>query len=186
MLFRSDYKAKRRIIVKNDETGEETEYLIAKGKHVSVQEGDFVRRGDREGLLALGKVEGNPVITAVVRGTRWTTDGIELVIDASIAGRLGLPRQMICEVLRRDGDGASAFPIVRRSDEIPSYGETSQYLGILPDRSISALLPGTYDVNVASVRPEERLSARLRWDERLQPPATRTGFRLYQIGRAHV
>ena len=44
--FGKDYKAKRRVIVKNDETGEETEYLIQKGKHVSVQEGDFVRRGD--------------------------------------------------------------------------------------------------------------------------------------------
>jgi DNA-directed RNA polymerase subunit beta' len=44
--FGKDYKAKRRIIVKNDETSEETEYLITKGKHVSVQEGDFVRRGD--------------------------------------------------------------------------------------------------------------------------------------------
>jgi len=44
--FGKDYKAKRRIIVKNDETMEETEYLIPKGKHISVQEGDFVRRGD--------------------------------------------------------------------------------------------------------------------------------------------
>ena len=44
--FGKDYKAKRRIIVKNDESDETTEYLIPKGKHVSVQEGDFVRRGD--------------------------------------------------------------------------------------------------------------------------------------------
>jgi DNA-directed RNA polymerase subunit beta' len=44
--FGKDYKAKRRIVVKNDETLEETEYLIPKGKHISVQEGDFVRRGD--------------------------------------------------------------------------------------------------------------------------------------------
>jgi DNA-directed RNA polymerase subunit beta' len=44
--FGKDYKNKRRVIVKNDETMEETEYLIPKGKHVSVQEGDFVRRGD--------------------------------------------------------------------------------------------------------------------------------------------
>ncbi len=44
--FGKDYKAKRRVIVKNDETSEETDYLIPKGKHVSVQEGDFVRRGD--------------------------------------------------------------------------------------------------------------------------------------------
>ncbi|MGC8531284.1 MAG: DNA-directed RNA polymerase subunit beta' [Acidiphilium sp.] len=41
-----DYKAKRRVIVKNDETGEEAEHLVPKGKHVSVQEGDYVRRGD--------------------------------------------------------------------------------------------------------------------------------------------
>jgi DNA-directed RNA polymerase subunit beta' len=32
--------------VKNDETGEETEYLIQKGKHISVQEGDFVHPRD--------------------------------------------------------------------------------------------------------------------------------------------
>ena len=44
--FGKDYKAKRRVIVKNDETGEETEYLVPKGKHVSVQEGDYVRQGD--------------------------------------------------------------------------------------------------------------------------------------------
>ncbi len=44
--FGKDYKAKRRVIVKNDETGEETEYLVPKGKHVSVQEGDYVRKGD--------------------------------------------------------------------------------------------------------------------------------------------
>jgi DNA-directed RNA polymerase subunit beta' len=44
--FGKDYKAKRRVIVKNDETQEETEYLVPKGKHVSVQEGDYVLRGD--------------------------------------------------------------------------------------------------------------------------------------------
>lgn len=44
--FGKDYKAKRRIVVRNEETGDETEYLIPKGKHISVQEGDFVRRGD--------------------------------------------------------------------------------------------------------------------------------------------
>jgi DNA-directed RNA polymerase subunit beta' len=44
--FGKDYKAKRRIVVKNDETTEEREYLIPKGKHVSVQEGDYVRKGD--------------------------------------------------------------------------------------------------------------------------------------------
>ncbi|MBJ7417958.1 MAG: DNA-directed RNA polymerase subunit beta', partial [Niveispirillum sp.] len=44
--FGKDYKTKRRIVVKNDETGEEREYLIPKGKHIAVQEGDYVQKGD--------------------------------------------------------------------------------------------------------------------------------------------
>ena len=52
--FGKDYKTKRRIVVRNDESGDEREYLIPKGKHISVQEGDYVVRGD---LL----MDGNPV-----------------------------------------------------------------------------------------------------------------------------
>jgi len=53
--FGKDYKTKRRIIVVPEEEGvEPTEYLIPKGKHISVQEGDYVERGD---LL----MDGNPV-----------------------------------------------------------------------------------------------------------------------------
>ena len=45
--FGKDYKQKRRIIVKpTDGKGEPKEYLIPKGKHVAVNEGDYVRRGD--------------------------------------------------------------------------------------------------------------------------------------------
>jgi len=48
--FGKDYKAKRRILVVPDPVGDEQppprEYLIPKGKHVSVQEGDYVKRGD--------------------------------------------------------------------------------------------------------------------------------------------
>ncbi len=56
IVFGKDYKNKRRIVVvPEDEDGEEpTEYLIPKGKHISVQEGDYVQRGD---LL----MDGNPV-----------------------------------------------------------------------------------------------------------------------------
>ncbi len=43
--FGRDYKAKRRIIVKNEQ-GQEREYLLPKGKLVTVQEGDFVKKGD--------------------------------------------------------------------------------------------------------------------------------------------
>ncbi|MCC7273520.1 MAG: DNA-directed RNA polymerase subunit beta', partial [Alphaproteobacteria bacterium] len=54
--FGKDYKTKRRIVVvpADSETGGPREYLIPKGKHISVQEGDFVAKGD---LL----MDGNPV-----------------------------------------------------------------------------------------------------------------------------
>ena len=45
--FGKDYKAKRRIIVApTEEDKEPVEYLIPKGKHISVQEGDYVQKGD--------------------------------------------------------------------------------------------------------------------------------------------
>jgi DNA-directed RNA polymerase subunit beta' len=44
--FGKDYKSKRRIIVKPLDKSEPREYLIPKGRHLAVHEGDFVRRGD--------------------------------------------------------------------------------------------------------------------------------------------
>jgi DNA-directed RNA polymerase subunit beta' len=44
--FGKDYKSKRRIIVVPENGDEPAEHLIPKGKHVSVHEGDLVRRGD--------------------------------------------------------------------------------------------------------------------------------------------
>ena len=53
--FGKDYKAKRRIVVVSDDASvEPVEYLIPKGKHISVQEGDYVQKGD---LL----MDGSPV-----------------------------------------------------------------------------------------------------------------------------
>jgi DNA-directed RNA polymerase subunit beta' len=53
--FGKDYKTKRRImVVPTEEGGTAVEYLIPKGKHISVQEGDYVLKGD---LL----MDGNPV-----------------------------------------------------------------------------------------------------------------------------
>jgi DNA-directed RNA polymerase subunit beta' len=52
--FGKDYKTKRRIIVRPEDGEEPTEYMVPKGKHIAVQEGDYVQRGD---LL----MDGNPV-----------------------------------------------------------------------------------------------------------------------------
>ena len=53
--FGKDYKNKRRVIVKpKSDKIEPSEYLIPKGKHISVREGDYVEKGDYI-------VEGNPI-----------------------------------------------------------------------------------------------------------------------------
>ena len=45
--FGRDYKNKRRIrIVPTDESLEPVEYLVPKGKHIAVQEGDFIAKGE--------------------------------------------------------------------------------------------------------------------------------------------
>jgi DNA-directed RNA polymerase subunit beta' len=59
--FGKDYKTKRRILVRPLDEGQEPfEYLIPKGKHISVQEGDYVQKGD---LL----MDGNPVPHDILR-----------------------------------------------------------------------------------------------------------------------
>jgi DNA-directed RNA polymerase subunit beta' len=59
--FGTDYKSKRRIIIKpEDESLTPVEYLIPKGKHISVNEGDYVRKGD---LL----MDGDPVLQDILR-----------------------------------------------------------------------------------------------------------------------
>jgi len=53
--FGKDYKAKRKVIVVPlEDDGEPREYLIPRGKHISVQEGDIVHSGDP-------LMDGNPV-----------------------------------------------------------------------------------------------------------------------------
>ena len=44
--FGKDYKTKRRIIIRPEDGSDPVEYLIPKGKHISVQEGDFIHRGE--------------------------------------------------------------------------------------------------------------------------------------------
>ncbi|MFP3944875.1 MAG: DNA-directed RNA polymerase subunit beta', partial [Alphaproteobacteria bacterium] len=59
--FGRDYKNKRRIVIRpTDESLEPVEYLVPKGKHIAVQEGDFIERG--EFLL-----DGNPAPHDILR-----------------------------------------------------------------------------------------------------------------------
>ena len=59
--FGKDYKNKRRLIVRSkDASIEPIEYMIPKGKHITVHEGDYVQKGD---LL----MDGNPVPHDILR-----------------------------------------------------------------------------------------------------------------------
>jgi DNA-directed RNA polymerase subunit beta' len=58
--FGKDYKSKRRILIKPKDGSEPFEYLLPKGKHITVNEGDFVRKGD---LL----MDGNPVLHDILK-----------------------------------------------------------------------------------------------------------------------
>lgn len=58
--FGKDYKSKRRIVVHPSDGSEPMEYMVPKGKHVVVNEGDFVKKGD---ML----IDGNPVLQDILK-----------------------------------------------------------------------------------------------------------------------
>lgn len=58
--FGKDYKSKRRIVVHPTDGSEPIEYMVPKGKHVVVSEGDFVKKGD---ML----IDGNPVLQDILK-----------------------------------------------------------------------------------------------------------------------
>jgi len=77
--FGKDYKGKRRVVVTPDVEGAEpAEYLIPKGKHIAVREGDYVRAGD-----ALMDGSSNPHDLLRVKGekelARYLVDEIQEV-----------------------------------------------------------------------------------------------------------
>ena len=68
--FGKDYKNKRRITIEPaDDTLEAVEYMVPKGKHIPVQEGDFVQKGDYI-------MDGNPAPHDILR-----IMGIEALAD---------------------------------------------------------------------------------------------------------
>lgn len=58
--FGKDYKSKRRILLHPLDGMEPIEYVIPKGKHVVVNEGDFVKKGDMI-------IDGNPVLQDILK-----------------------------------------------------------------------------------------------------------------------
>lgn len=58
--FGKDYKSKRRIVIHPVDGSEPFEYMMPKGKHVVVNEGDIVKKGD---ML----IDGNPVLQDILK-----------------------------------------------------------------------------------------------------------------------
>ncbi|MBN8512357.1 MAG: DNA-directed RNA polymerase subunit beta' [Rickettsiales bacterium] len=58
--FGKDYKSKRRVVLHPEDGSEPIEYMLPKGKHVVVNEGDFVKRGDMI-------IDGNPVLQDILK-----------------------------------------------------------------------------------------------------------------------
>ena len=58
--FGKDYKSKRRVVLHPLDGSEPVEYMLPKGKHIVVNEGDFVKRGDMI-------IDGNPVLQDILK-----------------------------------------------------------------------------------------------------------------------
>lgn len=117
--FGKDYKSKRRIIVKPD-NGDPVEYMVPKGKHLAVQEGDYVQQGD-------ALMDGNPVPHDILR-----VMGVEALADYLI--------KEIQDVYRLQGvkiNDKHIEVIVRQmlqKVEITQTGDTTFLVGELIDR----------------------------------------------------
>ncbi|MBT5240219.1 MAG: DNA-directed RNA polymerase subunit beta' [Rhodospirillaceae bacterium] len=117
--FGKDYKSKRRIVVKPDK-GDPVEYMVPKGKHLAVQEGDYVQKGD-------ALLDGNPVPHDILR-----VMGIEALADYLI--------KEIQDVYRLQGvkiNDKHIEVIVRQmlqKVEITGTGDTTFLVGELIDR----------------------------------------------------
>jgi DNA-directed RNA polymerase subunit beta' len=117
--FGKDYKSKRRIVVKPDK-GDPVEYMVPKGKHLAVQEGDYVQKGD-------ALMDGNPVPHDILR-----VMGVEALADYLI--------KEIQDVYRLQGvkiNDKHIEVIVRQmlqKVEIVETGDTTFLVGELVDR----------------------------------------------------
>ena len=157
--FGKDYKSKRRIVVK-PEKGTPVEYLVPKGKHLAVQEGDYVRKGD-------ALMDGNPVPHDILRAMGVEALAYYLIKEIQDVYRLQgvkindkhievIVRQMLQKVEVVDG-GDSTFLVGELPDKLEFDAENAKIKaeGGKPARA----LPVLQGITKASLQTQSFVSA---------------------------
>ncbi len=143
--FGKDYKSKRRILIHPEEDGvEPVEHFVPKGKHVSVQEGDYVRRGD-------ALMDGSPVPHDILRVLGVEALASYLITEIQDVYRLQgvkindkhievITRQMLQKVEITDG-GDTTFLVgeLAEKSEFDAANEKAEAAGDRPAQAIPVL-----------------------------------------------
>jgi DNA-directed RNA polymerase subunit beta' len=160
--FGKDYKSKRRIVVVPDEGSDQEarEYLIPKGKHISVQEGDYVESGDP-------LMDGNPVPHDILRVLGVEALASYLINEIQEVYRLQgvkindkhievIVRQMLQKVEITDA-GDTTFLVGEQVDRL-EFEETNDRALRAGDRPAQAL-PVLQGITKASLQTRSFISA---------------------------
>ena len=157
--FGKDTKGKRRVIVRPEE-GECEEYLIPKGKNITVNEGDYVRAGD-----ALMEGNSNPHDILKIRGeimlARYLVDQVQEVyrlqgVKINDKHIEVIVRQMLRRVrVREVGDTDFLIDEVVEKNRFAEVNQQVMAMGGMPSRCDSLLL----GITKASLSTDSFLSA---------------------------
>jgi DNA-directed RNA polymerase subunit beta' len=157
--FGKDYKSKRRILVVPEE-GDPREYLIPKGKHISVQEGDYVESGDP-------LMDGNPVPHDILRVLGVEALAFYLIAEIQEVYRLQgvkindkhievIVRQMLQKVEITD-PGDTTFLVGEQVDRI-EFDEINEKAEAIGERPAQAT-PVLQGITKASLQTRSFISA---------------------------
>ena len=158
--FGKDYKTKRRIIINPEGDAEPMEYLIPKGKHLAVHEGDFVGKGD---LL----IDGNPVPHDILKVAGVEALAQYLITEVQQVYRLQgvgindkhievIARQMLQKVEIVDG-GETTMLVGELVNKAEFYAENEKAKA--EDRKEARCIPILQGITKASLQTDSFISA---------------------------
>lgn len=114
VAYGKDYKNKRQILIRPTDGGDNSEFMVPKGKHIIVQEGDFVKRGD---MLLDGDQVSHDIlevqgVEALARYLIWEVQSVYRLQGVKISDKHieVILRQMLQKVEITDGGDTIMFP----------------------------------------------------------------------------